>query len=85
LEYDGLLDKLSASTRKGSTLEFDKEGLVMALNSGKMPVPVLDGLSDLQLENYVLWAPTGESYVCSSVTEARALRAEYEQNSPSGF
>jgi hypothetical protein len=31
LEYDGKLDKLRAKTRKGSTLEYDKQDLLKAL------------------------------------------------------
>jgi hypothetical protein len=32
LEYDGKLDKLKGSTRKGSTLLYDKAELIKALN-----------------------------------------------------
>jgi len=33
LQYDGKTDKLSARTRKGSTLEYDKEDLIDAINN----------------------------------------------------
>lgn len=85
MEYDGALDELRASTRNGSTLKFDQQGLVRALDSGEIPTPPVDVPYFGKLDTYVLWAPTGESVFCDTMSEARALRAEYEKDSPSCF